>query len=41
MALMLLVPTEPAYGLAGKDRGRNGGGRGRESDDELAVATEP
>jgi hypothetical protein len=41
MALMQLVPTEPAAGPKARDRGRDGRGRDRDSDEELAVATEP
>ena len=41
MALMQLVPTEPAAGPKGRDRGGDGRGRDRDSDDELAMTTTP
>ena len=39
MALMELVPTEPAEVQKGRDLGRDGRGRDRNSDEERAAAT--
>ncbi|HEX7839301.1 MAG TPA: hypothetical protein VF469_17610 [Kofleriaceae bacterium] len=41
MALMQLVPSGPVAGPKSRGEGRDGSGRGRESDDELAVSTGP
>jgi integrase len=41
MALMQLVPTEPAAWPKGRDRGRDGRDRDRDSDEEPAAATGP
>ena len=39
MALMELIPTEPTEVQEGRDLGRDGRGRDRDSDDEQAAAT--
>jgi hypothetical protein len=41
LALMQLVPSGPVAGPKSRDGGREGSGRDRESDDELAVTTGP
>jgi len=41
VALMQLVPTEPAAWPKGRDRGRDGRDRDRDSDEEPAAATGP
>jgi len=41
VALMQLVPSGPVAGPKSRDRSRDGSGRDRKSDDELAVVTTP